>query len=405
VAPDEVPDRWKRVASARGRKGNFLLRPGELVVARQDARQVRAILRDWKPDPERHTREVVVLTLPGAQDDRDGKAVLAALAKVRKATKNRARVAPNHVLVGESGGPNAYRGTPRIRGGPATRPRPAKRPASLLDLDGDGARARGRAAAVVGVLDTGLWPQKWLSRQVALRSGEQEVLDAEPDGFLDTEAGHGTFVTGLVLQVAPTARVHVVKVLDSEGIGDDVSVAAGLERLPEPVQILNLSLGGYTGDDQPPLALAEKLLELRADGTVIVAAAGNDGTARPFWPAALKHVIAVGAVEPDGADWRRADFSNHGWWVDACTIGADVLSAFVDITTNVLPEGGTVDFDEWAYWGGTSMAAPIVAGAIAALVARGSTPADAAAEVLARGARAPLPDFPLATRIDVTLPS
>ena len=397
---DEVPESWKRVASARGRKGQFLLRPGELVVARQDAKQVRTILRDWKPDPERHTREVVVLTLPGAQDDRDGKAVLAALARVRKATKNRARVAPNHVLVGESGGPNAYRGTPRIRGGPATRPRPAKPPVTLRELGRD----RG-GTAVVGVLDTGLWPQKWLSRHVALRSGEEEVLDAQADGFLDTEAGHGTFVTGLVLQVAPSARVHVVKVLDSEGIGDDVSVAAGLERLPEPVQILNLSLGGYTGDDQPPLALAEKLLELRADGTVIVAAAGNDGTARPFWPAALKHVIAVGAVEPDEAAWRRADFSNHGWWVDACTIGADVLSSFVDITTNVLPEGGTVDFDEWAYWGGTSMAAPIVAGAIAALVARGSTPADAAAEVLARGERAPLPDFPLATRIDVTLPA
>jgi subtilisin family serine protease len=402
VAPDEVPESWKRVASARGRKGQFLLRPGELVVAREDAKRVRQLLPDWKPDPEKRTREVVVLTLPGAQDDRDAKVVLAALARVRKATKNRARVAPNHVLVGESGGPNAFRGTPRTRGGPATRPRPAKPPSTLRELGRDGGRG---GTAVVGVLDTGLWPQTWLSRRVALRSGEEEVLDVQPDGFLDTEAGHGTFVTGLVLQVAPTARVHVVKVLDSEGIGDDVSVAAGLERLPEPVQILNLSLGGYTGDDQPPLALAEKLLELRADGTVIVAAAGNDATSRPFWPAALKHVIAVGAVEPDRTDWRRVDFSNHGWWVDACTIGADVLSAFVDITTNVLPEGGTVDFDEWAYWGGTSMAAPIVAGAIAALVARGSTPADAATEVLARGARAPLPDFPLATRIDVTLPS
>jgi subtilisin family serine protease len=403
VPPDEVPDRWKRVASARGRKGNFLLRPGELVVARADAQRVRALLPEWKPDPERHTREVVVLTLPGAQDDREAKAVLAALARVRKATRNRARVAPNHVLVGESGGPNTFRGTPRIRGGPATRPRPAKPPRTLQALDRDG--RRGGGTAVVGVLDTGLWPQKWLQPRVPVRAGEEEVLDAEPDGFLDTEAGHGTFITGLVLQVAPSARVHVAKVLDSEGIGDDVSVASGLERLPEPVQILNLSLGGYTGDDQPPLALAEKLLELRADGTVIVAAAGNDGTSRPFWPAALKHVIAVGAVENDGTAWRRADFSNHGWWVDACTVGADVVSSFVDITTNVLPEGGTMDFDEWAAWGGTSMAAPIVAGAIAALVARGSTPADAAAEVLARGERAPLPDFPLATRIDVALPT
>ena len=239
------------------------------------------------------------------------------------------------------------------------------------------------------MLDTGLWPQKWLQPRVACARGGGGA-GRQADGFLDTEAGHGTFITGLVLQVAPSARVHVVKVLDSEGIGDDVSVASGLERLPEPVQILNLSLGGYTGDDQPPLALAEKLLELRADGTVIVAAAGNDGTSRPFWPAALKHVIAVGAVENDGTAWRRGDFSNHGWWVDACTVGADVVSSFVDITTNVLPEGGTMDFDEWAAWGGTSMAAPIVAGAIAALVARGSTPADAAAEVLAPGASARL---------------
>ncbi|NED51479.1 peptidase S8 and S53 subtilisin kexin sedolisin, partial [Micromonospora aurantiaca] len=54
-------------------------------------------------------------------------------------------------------------------------------------------------------------------------------------------------------------------------------------------------------------------------GTVVVACAGNAATDRPFWPAAMKPVIGVAAL--DGAD--RAWFSNHGWWVDACAQGVD----------------------------------------------------------------------------------
>ena len=59
---------------------------------------------------------------------------------------------------------------------------------------------------------------------------------------------------------------------------------------------------------------------------MIVACAGNASTDRPFWPAAMKRVIAVGSLDTDGHD--RAPFSNYGWWVDACTMGDKIVSSF-----------------------------------------------------------------------------
>ncbi len=48
---------------------------------------------------------------------------------------------------------------------------------------------------------------------------------AAPDGYLDLDAGHGTFVTGIVQQIAPGAEVRVYRAVDSDGIGSEVAVA------------------------------------------------------------------------------------------------------------------------------------------------------------------------------------
>ncbi len=58
------------------------------------------------------------------------------------------------------------------------------------------------------------------------------------------------------MQVAPAASVYAVKVLDSHGVGDDLNVAKAMEQLPADVNIINLSLGGYTDHNAPPLAVA-----------------------------------------------------------------------------------------------------------------------------------------------------
>lgn len=321
-------------------------RPGQLLVAQEDMRRVEGLLRQrnvtmGRPLP--HEDLGVTALEVGADVDIPGLA-----RELRPDAGDAPRVAPNYVLMGE----------PIYQGGPGDEPVPAE---PLPDDRREG------SSVEVGVLDTGAWDHPWLASRVTTGQHDGELLDADGDGALDDQAGHGTFVAGVVLQQAPRARVRVARVLDSWGVGDDVSVTKGLRRLAG-CKVINLSLGGYTLDDLPPLLL-ERAIATLPDDVVVVAAAGNNRSRRPFWPAALKAVVAVGALD---ADTQRAAFSNYGWWVNACAPGVDRHSTFVTFDGPREPrEEGEVDddrFEGWARWSGTSFAAPVVAGRIAALM-------------------------------------
>lgn len=381
MASEGLPGGWREawpgveVVEEGGRTS--YVRHGELLVtadrAHDAARLVPAARRDReRPCPASHTRLLL---------DTDGAGIMAAVETLRAAGM---AAAPNHVLGGVPA--VTYAGAPRMQGGPSARVRPAPPVPDAPPLGaGDGAGAH------VAVLDTGIRSDNpWLAAYVPSdpSSPDWEQLDADGDRVLDAEAGHGTFIAGIVLQIAPAASLTVIKVLDSHGMGDDATVAAGLERLPDGVDVLNLSLGGYTVGDEPPPALAGQVARLRRNGTVVVAAAGNDATDRPFWPAALRPVIAVGALDADGA---RAGYSNHGPWIDVYARGSELHSCFVDFTTEVRPEGGTATFAGWALWDGTSFAAPVVSAAVAVLMAARACPAQAALQVLADECGGPSP--------------
>jgi len=110
---------------------------------------------------------------------------------------------------------------------------------------------------------------------------------------------------------------------------------------------------------------------------VVVAAAGNSGLCRPFFPAALPTVVGVGALDSAGRAW----FSNFGGWVDACAPGVGVVSTFFFGTTEPLKPKKSQDharFDGWAQWSGTSFSAPKVAAAIAQEMILGGSGAPAA---------------------------
>ena len=143
------------------------------------------------------------------------------------------------------------------------------------------------------------------------------------------------FIAGLILQVAPAAEVYVVKVLDSHGVGDDAAIAAAMEQLPQDIDIVNLSLGGYTDGDQPPMAIALAMQSQTFNSRVVVAAAGNHAEKRPFWPAAFGPVVSVGAVEDKEGLWAPASYSNHGAWVDLVARGSNLQSTFAHETTKV----------------------------------------------------------------------
>jgi subtilisin family serine protease len=256
-----------------------------------------------------------------------------------------------------------------------TGPEPSAGPAPRRQRAGKGEAVR------VAVIDTGIPKAKrkdgWLSG-LAKRDNIDPLDDFPPNGTLDIGAAHGNFTTAIVEQVAPGANIAVYKALDSDGVGDEVCVAAAMVRAArEGVKkhkkvLINLSVGMETADDERPVALdvaMEMLAELEeATGREIkvVAAAGNFGHDRPCWPAAFPGVIAVGALTQA---LQPTTWSTRGFWVDCSTMGEGVRSAFVQGKESPMadPHPDTFERDAWALWSGTSFTAPQVVGAIALL--------------------------------------
>jgi subtilisin family serine protease len=303
----------------------------------------------------------------------------------------RLSVGPVHLL----------RSCPKWGGGPADPPAVVEgvlpRPA---DPDPDA------PVVTVAILDTGIARHQWFTGRdwfADVGADAIEVLDADADYRLDAQAGHGTFVAGLLLGRAPSARLRIVRLLHSDGVCDEIDLIEALQGLQagalarqERIDIVNLSLGCHTYDDRPSPAVVDAVAAL-GRRTVVVAAAGNQGDDRPFWPAALKTAVGVGAL--DAVAGERAPFSNFGWWVDACAVGERTRSSFVEFD-GPTPATGVFDRDRftgYAEWSGTSFAAPVVAGEIARLAAdRGVAAADAADLVLDPRRARVLPDLGVA---------
>ena len=151
--------------------------------------------------------------------------------------------------------------------------------------------------------------------------------------------------------------------------------------------VINLSAGTSTDRVNGPLLLNrfyERTFR-HYKGVALVAAAGNDGHRKQFWPAAATWAVSVGALAPD---WRtRAPFSNFGGWVDVYAPGQHLVNAYRtgQYTYQEPPLIGQVaEFSGMASWSGTSFAAPVVAGLIAARMSQtGENGVDAAAALLA----------------------
>jgi hypothetical protein len=279
----------------------------------------------------------------------------------------------------------------------------------------------------VGVIDTGIAlneageAHSWFGDHVSFTEQDTDPLkeghyDRYEAGYLADADGHGTFVTGLILSEAPTARVTMCGVLDKGGDAlrrngleqrDDAEVAKALSRLADDpeVQVINLSFAGGVFPNVP--SSVQEVLSSLPGRLAVVAAAGNGrsvdgedvGTEDPVWPATFEKVISVGALDEQvlihpGATPQRARFSNYGKWVDAYASGVHVLGPFVYYKENARPDpDGTrgltpghrwpQSFTGWARWSGTSFAAALVSGRIAqTAIERGITGAEAAQVVL-----------------------
>lgn len=346
--------------------------PNEVLVARDDLRLVEAGLSEVGATElevvPSLTERVARFEIPDREHVPD------VVAQLRSRGRDvAARVGPNHVVTG----------LPNVQGGPAG--------FAIASAEQIHFAAGAGAEARVAVLDTGFAPKihEWLDLHTDAGPETLEELDLHPrNGWLDDESGHGTFITGLILARVPNATIEIAKVLDSEGYGTELDVARALIAHGD-ADVINLSLGCYSHDDLPPVALTEALRHV-APTTAVVAAAGNDSTHRPLWPAAHKRVLAVAAVDDA---LQRAAFSNFGWWVDAAARGVEVLSTFLEFDElgHVTPIGGREpqDFRGWARWSGTSFAAPKISAEIVARMTedRSMSAREAAAAILASSAR------------------
>jgi membrane-anchored mycosin MYCP len=283
------------------------------------------------------------------------------------------------------------------------------------------ARTGSRGTGVrVAVLDSAMSPHPWLAG--AWTGPASDVLLARP--IPNAEAGHGTFVAGLILRQAPNCVVDARQVLDAKaGEATSWKVAKAIVAMARTKpDIINLSLVCYTEDGEPPMVLATAIDRVHPD-TVIVAAAGNHGnltleelkltqkqvdafrnelkesdpdasnltddevkellrkreSRKPGWPAAFDRVVAVGSA--GAADDISASTPHDVEWIDVLAPGDEVTSTFMK-EAKVVPKKGdqtkrvVITFsNRFARWSGTSFAAAKVSGRIAARTVPGKVSA------------------------------
>ncbi|MEU8893148.1 S8 family serine peptidase [Streptomyces sp. NPDC048442] len=191
--------------------------------------------------------------------------------------------------------------------------------------------------------------------------------------------GHGTHVSGIAAAAtdngigiaggAPGAKIMPVRVLGADGSGSNANITKGIVwAAHHGADVINLSLGesGLMARLLKGGVLNQAIAAAHAKGAVVVAAAGNDGTAlQPYRP--KTPVLVVGASGPAN---KPADFSNFGAQDAVSAPGVKILSTLPTYRTKETEKNtsgyGTLD--------GTSMAAPYVSAVAALLHSQGRTP-------------------------------
>lgn len=289
-----------------------------------------------------------------------------------------------------------------------------------LDVPGAWRVERGRPEVVVAVIDNGfdvahpdLRAQLWTNPAEVAGDG----LDNDGNGYVDDLHGWNFLARSARVSldepagVAPalwshgTAAAGIVAASTDNGLGvasccpgcrwmplvaRDFRIARTvLPRLPEALayavrngaRVVSISDGVPAGALAPDevTALEGAVRAATAAGVLVVASAGNDGAAAVRWPARIPEVLAVAAVDRDGAP---AAFTSYGPEVDVAAPGVEVFTT----------EGGGGYFD----FAGTSASAPIVAGLAGLLFSAHPawTPAQVAARIRATAGPADTSDRP-----------
>jgi serine protease len=262
----------------------------------------------------------------------------------------------------------------------------------------------GSGAVTVAIIDTGYVAHPEIADRVIdqwdfisdpANAGDGDGRDGDAtdtgDSTDQSSALHGTHVAGIIgadtntngLGIAGVdwhcnlVIVRALGVSHGTGVDSDISDAirwaAGLhvDGVPDnatPAQVINMSFGGKGASQTMQAAVDDAV----AAGAVVVTAAGNTGEdAAGDSPAGLRGVITVGAVEPGG---QLARYSNWGKAVSLLAPGGLLAN-----DANGNPEGilSTIESKTagytYAYYAGTSQAAPYVSATVSLMKALAPT--------------------------------
>ncbi|HSQ35047.1 MAG TPA: S8 family serine peptidase [Candidatus Binatia bacterium] len=222
--------------------------------------------------------------------------------------------------------------------------------------------SKGSNGTLIAIVDTGI-AQGHEDLKNKLMPGYDFIHD---DADPQDDNGHGTFVASLaaaetdngigIAGVAWNAMLLPVKVLDAQGEGDYLTIAAGIKYAADQgAKVINLSLGGAVDS----FILKDACQYAFDRGCSLIASAGNDGVETVQFPAAYDSLcLAVGASDAQDA---LAPFSNRGPQIDVVAPGVWVYGAYYD-------PARPADLRFYTWDNGTSLAAAHVSGAVALLI-------------------------------------
>jgi thermitase len=233
----------------------------------------------------------------------------------------------------------------------------------------------------VAVMDTGVDLDHPMLREALAPSREwwdfvdNDAVPQEEGVFGVGGHGHGTNVAGIVRQVAPRVTILPIRVLDSDGQGDVADLAAAIDwAVVMGADIINLSLGA----DKHVGSVDKALRRAAEDGVFVLSSAGNDNSTDVSFPASRsdtgnphqrRYIVSVTSV--DGGD-VKSSFANYWEKLELAAPGEQVFGPAPD------------ELKQMAAWSGTSMAAPMAAGALALALgeALAVDPSDLAVELV-----------------------
>lgn len=262
-----------------------------------------------------------------------------------------------------------------------------------IDVEKAWQRSKGKGA-VVAVLDTGIayedhdgLTQVEDLKGAKFSKGYDFVND---DEHANDDHGHGTHVAGTIAQVtnngkgvtgvAYEATLMPVKVLNHFGSGTSADIADAIRWAADNgANVINMSLGGGGRSSVMESAVAYA----RKKGVTVVCAAGNGGRGVVEYPAAYDGAVAVSAVGPTK---ELAPYSSWGKQLDIAAPGGDKSRGleFGVLQNTIDPKDNTRGV--YAFYNGTSMATPHVAGVAALIYAAGAKTPDEVEKALYEGA-------------------